>query len=91
MRPRRLPGRWWRGASDADGQLGNGAGRRPHHRGRRDGLTGVIQMDGGREHVVALKQNGTVWAWGHNNDGQVGDGTKINRPGTGPGQGAHRA
>ncbi len=42
-------------------------------------MTGVIDVHGGREHVVALKQNGTVWAWGLNNDGQVGDGTKINR------------
>jgi len=28
---------------------------------------------------VALRSDGTVWAWGHNNDGEVGDGTKTNR------------
>ena len=30
-----------------------------------------MRDDGGREHVAALRKNGTVWAWGHNNDGQV--------------------
>src|SRR5262245_40246759 len=56
--------------SDADGQLGNGAAG-GHIKGAAvPGMTGIIDMSGGREHVVALKQNGTVWAWGLNNDGQ---------------------
>lgn len=29
----------------------------------------------GTGHVVALKSNGTIWAWGYNAYGQVGDGT----------------
>ncbi|MBK9047687.1 MAG: hypothetical protein IPL74_13585 [Bacteroidetes bacterium] len=29
----------------------------------------VIAISGGREHSVALKSNGTVWTWGHNNAG----------------------
>jgi alpha-tubulin suppressor-like RCC1 family protein len=33
---------------------------------------------GGR-HTVALRQNGTVWAWGYNGHGQLGDGTSIPR------------
>ena len=65
--------------SDADGQLGNGSAGGHLKAAPVPGMTGIIDMHGGREHVVALDQNGTVWAWGHNNYGQVGDGTKTNR------------
>ena len=65
--------------SDEFGQLGNGAGGSSATPVAVAGLTGVIQLDGGREHVVALRSDGTVWAWGHNNYGEVGDGTKTNR------------
>ena len=32
-------------------------------------------VNAGTGHVVALKTNGTLWAWGYNAYGQVGDGT----------------
>ena len=35
-------------------------------------------MHGGREHVVALKSDGTVWTWGSNVEGQQGRGTTAN-------------
>ncbi len=37
-------------------------------------LTGVIAIEGGGDHSLALKSNGTVWAWGFNYYGQKGDG-----------------
>src|SRR3990172_8879010 len=43
------------------------------------GLTGVSALAAGGAHNVALKKDGTVWAWGSNSDGQLGDGTTINR------------
>jgi alpha-tubulin suppressor-like RCC1 family protein len=42
-------------------------------------LTGVTAIAGGGYHTIALKSDGTVWAWGLNSVGQLGDGTMINR------------
>jgi alpha-tubulin suppressor-like RCC1 family protein len=42
-------------------------------------LTGIIAIaGGGYQHSFALKNDGTVWAWGHNSSGQLGNGTFIN-------------
>jgi alpha-tubulin suppressor-like RCC1 family protein/plastocyanin len=77
------------------GQLGDG-GR--HNRwapvqvkgpGGEGYLTGIIQVDAtNAHHVLALKEDGTVFAWGRNNNGSInggachgtlGDGTIIDR------------
>ncbi|MFX8285805.1 hypothetical protein ABTL53_19895, partial [Acinetobacter baumannii] len=39
------------------------------------GLTDVEQISGGTFHSLALRSDGTVWAWGSNIYGQLGDGT----------------
>jgi alpha-tubulin suppressor-like RCC1 family protein len=36
--------------------------------------TGFIQLSAGNEHAVALRLDNTVWAWGSNGWGQVGNG-----------------
>lgn len=33
----------------------------------------------GHSHVVALETDGTLWAWGNNSSGQLGDGTTLSR------------
>ena len=43
------------------------------------GLSGVIYVAAGGDHGLALKSNGTVWAWGSNSRGQLGDGGTTNR------------
>jgi alpha-tubulin suppressor-like RCC1 family protein len=40
--------------------------------------TGVSTNNEG-SHVVALRQNGTAWAWGCNNCGQLGDNTTVSK------------
>src|SRR3990167_9473446 len=42
-------------------------------------LSGVIGVAGGYYHSLALKSDGTVWAWGWNGYGQLGDGTTTIR------------
>jgi len=39
----------------------------------------VIALAAGAEHVVVLKNDLRVWAWGGNFDGQLGDGTNVDR------------
>ncbi len=37
------------------------------------------ELSAGASHAVALKRDGTLWAWGQNDRGQVGDDTRENR------------
>lgn len=40
-------------------------------------LSGVTTLATGYNHSCALKTDGTVWCWGGNSKGQLGDGTQI--------------
>jgi len=42
-------------------------------------LKDIIDIKAGAFHVLALSKDGTIWAWGDNEFGQIGDGTFINR------------
>ncbi|WP_074961625.1 T9SS type A sorting domain-containing protein [Flavobacterium akiainvivens] len=41
--------------------------------------TDWIKVLPGFEHSLGLKGNGTLWAWGHNNFGQLGDNTTVDK------------
>ncbi|MBI4931377.1 MAG: T9SS type A sorting domain-containing protein [Bacteroidetes bacterium] len=42
-------------------------------------LSGIIAVTAGWYHCLALKNDGTVWSWGWNDNGQLGDSTKISK------------
>ena len=42
-------------------------------------LVDVESIAAGGQHSVALKKDGSVWTWGWNNQGQLGDGNTSNR------------
>ena len=70
----------WGTGYNGFGQLGDGT---VTDRGGLDTekppLTGVTAVSGGVGHSLALRADGTVWAWGWNIAGQLGDGTTIQR------------
>lgn len=78
-------GTLWTWGNNAMGQLGNGTGGD----GTDDCNTPSpamigsdadwIMVSAGGSHAVALKRDGTLWAWGANESGQLGDGTTVLR------------
>ncbi|MBV8195513.1 MAG: hypothetical protein JOY80_08285 [Candidatus Dormibacteraeota bacterium] len=67
------------------GELGNGTTDDQAVPTRVSGLAGVTAIAAapadelGSEHSLALESNGTVWAWGDNLFGEVGDGSTTER------------
>lgn len=80
----RSDGTLWAWGQNSYGQLGFGAANTydqysPEQVGND---TAWIAMSAGSEHSLGLKVNGSLWAWGHNDHGQLGQGnhTDYNVP-----------
>jgi alpha-tubulin suppressor-like RCC1 family protein len=59
-------------------------GRYGKHEARRvpeqvSGLNQIVAIAAGDYHNLALRSDGTVWAWGDNHNAQLGDGTTVSR------------
>ena len=71
----------WDWGDNQDGELGNGTTNNADlplqvlGPGGVGYLAPVAAIQGGELHNTALKSNGTVWAWGLNSYGQLGDGS----------------
>ncbi|MFF2931068.1 RCC1 domain-containing protein [Streptomyces mirabilis] len=73
-------GTMWAWGLNSAGQLGDGTTTDRHVPVKVQGVTGVVAIAAaGTGHSLALKSDGTVWAWGSNNWGQLGDGTQTDR------------
>ena len=71
----RNDGTVWAWGNNYLGQLGEGAGYLGTNQPVQViGLSGVIAIDTGYSHSLALKSDETLWAWGNNSSGQLGDG-----------------
>ena len=74
----------WAAGKNANGQLGEGTTTQrtnPVQVTHADGtgLSGVVGVSAGSNHTVYLKNDGSVWAAGFNNSGQLGDGNTTQR------------
>jgi hypothetical protein len=82
-------GNLWTWGQNSSGQLGNGSTLVATSGQSSPGTvagnsTTWLQVSCGYSHTAAIKTDGTLWTWGYNSSGRLGDGT-INRrssPGT---------
>lgn len=68
----------WTWGSNNAGQLGNGTTTDELRPIQIEGFfLNTVAVAAGEAHSMALKFDGTVWAWGRNDSGQLGNGTGV--------------
>ena len=74
----RTDGTVWTWGWNGTGQLGDGTAIDRHRPIRVASLAGMTSVSAGAYHTVATRgSDGTVWAWGWNGYGQLGEGTTV--------------
>lgn len=77
----------WAWGRNVFGQLGDNSAPPPNTQPNARDITTPLQIgsdswysiSGGGEHSLGIKSNGTLWSWGYNAFGQLGDGTTTVR------------
>ncbi|MBO3099164.1 T9SS type A sorting domain-containing protein [Gelidibacter pelagius] len=75
-------GSLWAWGSNVKGELGNGGSENSHlpiHIISQYDSTKWEKAFAGEIFTIAIKTDGTLWTWGHNSGGQLGDGTTTEK------------
>ena len=73
-------GSLWTWGNNRQGQLGLGTSVSEYYEPQRVGTENNWKsVSAGSHHTMAIKNNGTLWGWGENREGQLGDGTRISK------------
>jgi alpha-tubulin suppressor-like RCC1 family protein len=76
----RTNGTLWAWGYNANGRLGDGTTTdRSSPVSVIGGFTDWCQVSAGGSHTAAVRTNGTLWAWGYNGSGRLGDGTTTSK------------
>lgn len=80
-----VTGKMWSWGFNGNGRLGDGTSTKRELPVAVDVSNGVPKVDSisaGRDHVLALGVDGSIWSWGYNGYGQLGLGntTSVNKP-----------
>ena len=79
----RTDGTLWAWGWNGNGQLGDGTGGYRDNRRASPVQIGTANdwasVSANGSHTVAIRADGTLWAWGNNGNGQLGDGMTSNR------------
>jgi alpha-tubulin suppressor-like RCC1 family protein len=70
---------WGHNGDPAGGTLGRGDLTHRSSPAQIGALTNWKDVSGNRDGAIAIRRDGTLWSWGNNTSGQVGDNTVIHR------------